>query len=72
VRVEPAPLPFRAIGDLDAVEEYLSLGRLLEEVEAAEEGALSRARGPDDGDDLSLFNALVDSLQDLKLSEIFP
>lgn len=40
--------------------------RGLEQVEAAQEGRLTRTRGADDGDDLAGINGQVDALEHLE------
>ena len=58
-----------ARGDLLAIDEDASAGRLLQQVDAAQEGALARAGGPDDDDLLALVDALVDAAENLMVAK---
>ena len=61
--------------DVHAVEEDLARGRRLQQVQAAQKGALAAARGTDDGHDLVLFKINADVLEqsshDLSLMSVY-
>jgi hypothetical protein len=57
-------------GDINAFEHDLAVGGLLQQIEAAQEGAFPRARRADDHHHLSLSDAHVDALEDVQLAEI--
>src|SRR5665647_3133203 len=59
-----------AAGDVDAADADLAGRRVLEEVEAAQEGALARAGGPDEDQDLALELLEVDALEHVVLAEV--
>ena len=52
-----------------AVEPDVARVRGLEQVEAAQEGRLTRTRGADDGDDLARIDGQVDALEHLERTE---
>jgi hypothetical protein len=58
------------IEQVDAVDHHAAGGRLLETVEAAQQGGLARARGTDDEHQLPLRQQEVDALQDVKRAEM--
>ena len=59
------------IGDIDAVEDYLTAGRVFHAVETAEERALARSRRSDDTDHFSIVDGLVYAPEDLEIPEGF-
>ena len=67
VLVDVLALPLGA--DVHAVEEDLARGRRLQQVQAAQKGALAAARGTDDGHDLVLFKINADVLEHVELME---
>ena len=59
------------VGDVGALKENLPFGGALQEVQAAQEGALARAAGADDDDLFTGGDVLVNALEDLELPEGF-
>ena len=55
---------------VDAVHHHRAGGRLLQSVEAAQQGRLARARRADDEDELALGDREVDALQDMERAEM--
>ncbi len=58
------------IEQIDAVDSHAAGGRLLEPVEAAQQGRLARARRPDDEHQLPLRQQEINTLQDMKGAEM--
>ena len=59
-----------AADDVHAADLDLAGGRVLEEVEAAQEGALARAGRADEHDDLALVHLQVDALEHVVAAEV--
>ena len=52
-----------------SVDLNMATGGLVEQVQATQEGALARARGSDDGDDLALVDLDIDILEDFQIAK---
>ena len=53
------------LGDVDAVDQHLAAGRVIQPGDDAEQGGFARAGWPDDGDELAMLDAQADALEDV-------
>ena len=66
------PIDGIALGeDVLAIDDDTAVGRLLQQVQTAQESTLARARGTDDGDDLSTMDIHIDVTQYVKARVAF-
>ena len=65
-----APVPGADVGDVLAVHGDLAAGDVLQAGKTPQQGAFAAAGGPQQGDQVALFNIHGDALQDLVLSKV--